>query len=170
MRRTCIGRCKPRKRRGRGLGRVEWDAPTRTATIYVGQNRGNEQRSREGDCRRAPSAYSAKTIDKHFRKLREAQVGAGYVGATRMQNKGWYKGVGEASMAYQVIHDPYVPGESEWSDFQKRMNQVAETLAKRVCQDEVLVTFDDGNGKHTCSFSSDPDRPDDSPDPRCRTR
>lgn len=148
---TCLGRCKPLRS---SLGRLEWKAPTRTATIFVGQNKGKKRRSNEGHCATAPSAYDAGAIDRQFSRIRGQQVGHENVGATRMQNRGWYKGDEEASVAYQVIHDPYAPGESEWGTFVKRMKTIAERLSKSVCQDEVLVTFDDGKGKTTYSYSS----------------
>lgn len=148
----CIGKCATRVK---GLGRLEWDAPLRSATIIVGQNKGKRPHNRAGRCAAQPSSFSVAAVDKWFQRLRGEQVGRERVAATRISGRGWYKGDDEKSVSYQIIHDPGVPGEQTLGQFKRRMQAIAEDLAEHFCQDEVLVVLDTDKGKHTFSYAAD---------------
>lgn len=149
----CIGAC-PTPRR-RGLGKLEWDAPLRSATIIVGQDKGAQPRNTAGRCAAMPAKFSVTAVDRWFSKIRGEQVGRAGVAASRIAGAGWYKGKQERSVSYQVIHDPSVSGEENVGAFRRRMQQLAEDLAEHFCQDEVLVVMDTEKGKHTFSYSAD---------------
>lgn len=144
---------KPRGRPG-ALGRLEWDAPLNQAMIIVGRNKGKKPRNQAGSCATAPTQFSSAAVDRWFQTLRAAQVGQKSVAGTKVDGEGWYKGDPEPSVTYQVIHDPFVPGEKTLPQFQKRMQRLAEDLSDVLCQDEVLVVMDTDKGKHTYSYSA----------------
>src|SRR5262245_7915977 len=98
----CVNKCKPSPRR-KGLSGAAWDAPTRSATIIIGQNKGHQPESRSAHCTAAPEVFSSEGIDLQFQRLRAEQVGRRNVAATRYQNRGWYKGQPEPSMGGEVV-------------------------------------------------------------------
>lgn len=150
-----IGPGKPR--RSRAFGKVRWAGPTTSAILFIGQAKGREPRNQRGFCRSAPAVAKPSEVDYWFNKLRAAQVGGESVAATRSANRGWYRGQAEPSMAFQIFHDPSIPGEKTLTQFRKRMQSLAEDLAEHFCQDEVIVTIDASSGRKV-SYGVDAER------------
>jgi len=138
---------------GRPIGDVISYGPTRSATIYVGLNKGKEGPNQEGACKRKPKKFQLRSLDNAFLKEREKQVGKGRVGATRRKGMGWYKGAPESAAAYEVIFIPPDDAdkrETSYTEFRKNMNQLAETIGKRMCQDSVIIVHSDGGKRQSC--------------------
>lgn len=148
----CIGACATDSK---GLGKLSWEAPLRSATIVIGQKKGKRAQNKAGRCAAQPASFSTTAVDRWFSTLRGEQVGRKNLAATRIKGKGWYKGDNEPSVSYQIIHDPSVPGEDSLDGFRQRMQRLAENLAEHFCQDEVLVVMDTEKGKHTYSYEYD---------------
>lgn len=135
-----------------GLGDVASYGPTRSATLVVGLKKGQAPQNRGGACRRLPGTLSPERVDRAFLSARKSQVGKPNVGATRRLGKGWYQGEGEKSMSYEVIFIPG-SGENSWREFTGNMKKLAEKMAKRLCQDEVILVTDNAGKKATYSAS-----------------
>lgn len=141
-----IGAATPRQ-----LGSVEWEAPSRSATIFVGRAKGKNPENRAGRCAAAPETASIQSIDRWFTMVRAAQVGREAVGATRLEAAGWYKGAPEQSVSYQVFPDEH---ETETS-FKTNMQTLAEDLAEHFCQDSIIVSLKTG-GEEAMGVKWDP--------------
>jgi hypothetical protein len=136
------------RRLGRALGRVDVYGPAQVVTLVVGQNRGHAPKNTSGTCARKPAAFSVGRVDAVFQHLRAQQVGRDFVAATRRTGKGWYKGAPEASVAYEVAYIPPAgggpPSEASFTAFEKHMDKLAERMARTLCQDSVLLIYDNG--------------------------
>ncbi len=128
--------------------------PNRVATFYVGLHPGKKSR-RRADCADAPSSIPVDVADQAFLSLRAEQVGS-HVGATRLRAEGWYEAEPEPSLVYQIV---YVPSEYEHSprSFVRNMESLAERLAAELCQDEIIVVYDDS--LHRVALGADPMEP-----------
>jgi hypothetical protein len=147
------------------LGRLEWDADTVSATFFVGHNKGKRPENRKGFCATQPGKFSDPTLDERVRAMRTFVLQANgmtkpdamkHFAASKVAQKGWYKGAPEKSSAYTIFHDPSLPGESSEAAFKEMMRRTAAGVSAMLCQDEVLVVFDTPNGKKTESYSADP--------------
>lgn len=153
----------PKKRLGsrKPLGRIDEYGPARTISLLVGQNKGLEPRNQTKACARKPSKFSTEKIDDAFLRLRAAQVGRQYVGATRQQGKGWFEGDPESSVAFEIAYIPPEGGgpdsEPTFEAFSKNMNRLAETLAEEFCQDSVLIIRDDGTKRSVAAAVWEPE-------------
>lgn len=152
QKRKCVGArgCKTRKRRG--MGELLWDAPTTAATLYVGTKRGMQPHNRAGACStlRGP-LVKVEAVDREFYARRKEQVGAKNVGATRSVNKGYYEGAPERSVSMQVI---FVPNEREPTPevFRQNMAKIADAMARKFCQDSVILSWDSEGKKHAYGY------------------
>jgi len=148
----------------RGLGKLEWEAPKYVAaTLLVGQNKGKRALNRKGHCAKESEHFNIEKLDRFFREAREAQLESRGLPktkfmASRIQQEGWFEGGGEHSAAYTIIHTGE-EGEETLKDFKQAMRVLAESVAKKTCQDEVLVVFETPEGKSTESYSAVPAPP-----------
>ncbi len=133
----------------RNLGRIDEYGPARTITLLVGQDKGTDPRNQGAACRRVTDKLTVAQVDSKFFELRSTQVDKEFVGATRQAGKGWYKGEPEASVAFEVAYIPPEgggsPSEPTFATFSANMNRLAESMAKALCQDSILIIRDDGN-------------------------
>jgi len=152
----------------KGLGRATWDAPTSSATLIVGQNKGKLAPNRSGFCSARPSKFSASQVEATVRSIRETQlqdqnptVSRAEVkrmySASSSHQKGWYKGDAEKSVAI-TFHNEGVPDEA----FQASMRHLADRVSSVLCQDSVLLSFDSPGrrGAEGRSTSDEPTRED----------
>lgn len=141
-----IGAAMPRQ-----LGSIEWEGPSKSATIFVGRAKGEKPENQAGRCATAPETASIQSIDRWFTMVRAAQIGRENVGATRLEAAGWYKGAPEESVSYQVFPDD---SETEVS-FKSNMRTLAEDLAEHFCQDSIIVSMKTG-GEEAMGVKWDP--------------
>ncbi len=136
-------------KRYKGFGRVEEYGAARTISLLVGQNKGNEPRNTDGACKRKPTRFTVDDVDRAFFRLRAAQVGREFVGATAQSGRGWFEGDPESSIAFEIAYIPPEgggpPNEATFKEFQDNMNRLAESMAEDLCQDSVLIIRDDGD-------------------------
>lgn len=149
----------------RSLDRVSDPYPVASATLLIGQNKGKEPANRRGFCASKPKAFSKAQVDRTVRDLRIGEIARRpssasaskaaralaekQFAASRISQRGWYKGQPEASVAYVFHHDDSIPGEATPAEFRHRMEQLAEDLTAVLCQDSVIVTFDTPGEKAT---------------------
>jgi hypothetical protein len=138
------------------LGKIEEYGTARSISLFVGQNRGLAEKNQRGSCAIAPTHYDAHDIDRAFFEMRAAQVGRANVGGTRQENRGWFQGDPEASLNYEVAFIP-TDDEPDFKTFEKNLNRLAEGLAKKFCQDSVLIVRDDGTKRDVASAEWDVD-------------
>lgn len=149
-RHTPKGRASCAKATKKGLGYVEWDAPSASATLLVGRTRGTRPGNRTGACAKAPRETPLERPEDAVFEMRSKQVGAKNAGLTRMKARGIYQGAKENTVAIQIFPSEL---DGSWRGFKKNIAKIAETLTAGTCQDEVLVVFDDGDRKHTYSHA-----------------
>jgi len=140
------------------LGRSKWGPyDTVAATLIIGANRGKKGLNKgPGFCATQPKRFSQKTLDDRVQALRiDTLIDRGVppekaermFAASRVAQRGWYKGAPEESSSYLIIHDPGVPGESTVDDFHQSMRRLAERASAALCQDEVILSFESPKGK-----------------------
>src|SRR5262245_35585464 len=119
----------------KGLSKVVWDAPLVSATFSIGNNRGKQPENRRGFCAKQPKKFSQKTVDDRVRGLRSwGLINRGVskaeadklFAASRVEQKGWFRGDPEKSSQVTIYHDPSIPGEDTRDGFVKSMRQLAE--------------------------------------------
>jgi hypothetical protein len=136
----------------KNLSKRMWDAPTTSATFFVGAKRGknNKENQTRAFCKKQPQEFALRVLDTRLRALRILWLRARGVpkadarvlfAASRVGQKGWYKGAPEKSAAYTIFHNPDVPGEATPAEFKAAMAELAELTAAGLCQDEVIVSF-----------------------------
>lgn len=130
-------------RRSAALGKINWSGKSESATISIGRTKGVAPRNRRGHCASAPDVVPAEAIDKWFGRLRASQVGREKLGATRLTTSGWYKGVPERSLVYQVFYNSET--RETPAEFRRNMRRLAEDLSEHFCQDEVIVSVRRGD-------------------------
>jgi hypothetical protein len=116
------------------------------AVVFVGHNRGSQKR--HGHCSAAPATYGRKKVDNVVLAIRTDQIGE-QSGATAYPTVGYWEGKPEHSTAYQflyVTHSEYPPAEKTYREFKANMNELAERVARDLCQDAVYVLHWDGRG------------------------
>lgn len=132
------------------LGRVDSYGTTRGATLYIGLDRGRAKQNRTAaHCRRAPDKFRVDALDRNFLRMRADQVTKQNTGATRTKGKGWFEGKPETSVAYELV---FVPNDKErsYESFRRNTNRLAERLAKKFCQDSVIIVHNEGRRRETC--------------------
>lgn len=149
--RSGVSACKtvPRPRRG-SLGFIAWSAPSQSATLFVGRNRGNRPGNRTGVCAGAPKVSPLERAEDIVLELRTRQVGRDDAGLTRMEARGVYEGVKEPAVAIQVFASEH---DKSWKGFRKNIGKIAETLAQGTCQDEIIVVYDDSDKRESVSYA-----------------
>lgn len=137
-------------KRPSGFGKVVSFGPARGATLIVGLNKGNREANRTGACAIKPAKFSPTQVDETFIDVRTGQVGAKSVGATRAVGKGWYEGAPEKSVAYSVV---YIKNDREktYATFKRNMEELAERIGGKLCQDSVLIIHDNSDKRRTRS-------------------
>lgn len=151
----------PRSRRqlgalGRGLASLTDETPASGATIFVGRTRGREEKNAKGKCKRRFSLFRqdkhpADVVDRAFVGHRISQVGEKHFGASAAVGTGYFEGDAEDNHVYQVL---YFPNDAEptWAAFKANIGRIGEALARDLCQDSVLLVFDDGD-RRTLRFA-----------------
>lgn len=146
------------------LARTLWEGPTVSATLLVGANKGKQPYSKTGQCRTAPKKFSQKQLDEHVMGLRWFQlISAGLtpaqakanLAASRTQQRGWYKGAPESSASYLFVHNDDIPGERTRERFKANMKVLSEVVGAALCQDEVIVVFQDPSGNSAAGIVPD---------------
>lgn len=156
------------KPKSKPLGRATWDAPTSSATLIVGQNKGKLPSNRSGFCSARPSKFSAAQVEQTVRSIREMQLQDQNPTASRSDvkrmysassshQKGWYQGDAEKSVAI-TFHNEGAPDAA----FQASMRHLADRVSSVLCQDSVLLSFDTPGrrGAEGRSTSDSPTRED----------
>lgn len=152
-------------RRSRGLAASEWGPfPTVSATFFIGAKKGKKPENNSGFCRTQPKVFRQKELDDRVRAIRYyALVGRGMpkdaaakaFAASRVKQKGWYRGQPEESAAYTIFFDPSIPGEDTPESFRTSMRRLAEAASGALCQDEVILAFDSPSGREAEGLSPD---------------
>ncbi len=151
------------------LGRATWDAPTSSATLIIGQNKGKLPPNRkDGFCNLRPSKFSAAQVEATVRSIRQMQLQdqnptASRADVKRMYSassshqKGWYQGDAEKSVSLTFHNE----GTSD-AAFQASMRHLADRVSSVLCQDSVLLSFDTPGrrGAEGRSTSDSPTRED----------
>lgn len=89
-------------------------------------------------------------MESALKQVRAKQIGIRKVGMTRYHASGTYKGHPEPSAIYELID---TGDDQSWSGFRLHVSEIAKKLAKRLCQDEVIVTFETPSGdQRTCAY------------------
>lgn len=130
------------------IGKVVDYGPARRATLIVGLNKGKSTQNRTGACRVQPASFSPERADEILIEERARQVGRSNVGATRSMGKGWFEGKPERSVAYDIINIPN-QDEPSYTKFKKNMENLAERIGDKLCQDAVIVVHDTGKSRRT---------------------
>lgn len=149
-----------------GLSRVKWGPyDTVAATLIIGANRGKKGLNRgPGFCATQPKKFKQKTLDERVQGLRimslldrgvPAKKAEKMFAASRVAQRGWFKGQPEESSAFMIIHDPGVPGEKTIEDFRSSMRRLAEMASGALCQDEVILSFESPQGKNAEGVAPD---------------
>ena len=150
-----------------GLAKSEWGPySTVAATFFIGMKKGEKPESRSGLCTRQPAVFRQATLDKRVRALRvfglinqgvpKSEAGKLFA-ASRVEQKGWYKGEEEPSSAYMIIHNSDIPGEATVEEFREKMKRLAEMASGSLCQDEVILSFESPTGKTGEGLAPDPE-------------
>jgi hypothetical protein len=130
------------------LGEVQSYGPARTATFYIGMDRGEKGPNFTGDCAVLPAKLKLKQVDEAVRAERVAQLGSEKLfSATRTQARGVFEGKPENSVVYTIVD---MGLDKNYPTFRQRMNALAEGVGKRLCQDSVIVVHHDGERPTTC--------------------
>lgn len=146
------------------LGRTLWEAPTVSATILVGANRGEQPRNNTGFCRKQPRKFTQKQLDETVIGIRTFQLDnhgltpnqvRKNLAASRIEQRGWYKGAPEQSASFLFVHNPGIPGEETPAKFQAAMKRLGELVGGSLCQDEVIVVFQDPKGSRAAGVVDD---------------
>ena len=123
--------------------------PAQQVTLIVGLNRGKTA-GLPAHCSLQPLMYEREYVDEVFVRLRALQVGIPHVEASRVDARGWYQGMPEGSILYEVLYLPgSVESETSWEQFLDHMGHLAEQLRFHLCQDSVLLIADDGQHRQT---------------------
>lgn len=153
---------------------MNW-GPTVSAKIYVGMARGVQPANNQRRCARAPDIWNQEAVDGAFKVIRARQVKPQNVNTTRTVGHGWYEGVPEKSVQFEVFYDG---SDKSVEKFRTNMNTLALQLGARLCQDSVIVIHEHPTGqrqscnavwfskkKSTCTWSDTADKPAD----KCRS-
>ena len=153
-----IGPGTPPRGRRAGLAEVEEIGTAQSVKLIVGRNKGMQPHNKTGRCARRPRKFEASAVDQAFVELRSAQVkDRKAVGASRVTGAGWYEGKGEKNVAYEIAFIPNKK-EKDFRTFKENVDLLAELLAKRFCQDSVLILRDDGKKRTVASATWKPEK------------
>ena len=145
---------------------VLWEGDTVAATLYVGTKKGVQPRNRTGFSATQPAVFRQKELDDTVQGIRygllkdrgmSKEAAKAALGGSRIAQKGWYKGVPEASEAYTIFFDPSVKGEETPERFKDSMRRLAELVGGSLCQDEVIVQITSPTGNRSMGVRDDDD-------------
>jgi len=121
---------------------------THVTKLYVGLKRQLDPTTAR--CQRAPRKVTATRVDDFFFAERRRQ-GVPKAGATRYSAKGLWMGNRERTAVYEVQWFP--GGKETYPEFRRHMNRLAQNIARRFCQDAVLVVHRTPSAKTSAFFS-----------------